>query len=37
VSDGSIAAAEVATVGDGSVHQGFNLTHRSGSFGMNQL
>jgi hypothetical protein len=37
VSDGSIAAAEVATVGDGSVHQGFNLTHLVGLLGMNQL
>jgi hypothetical protein len=37
VSDGSIAAAEVATVGDGSVHQGFDLTHLVGLLGMNQL
>ena len=35
VSDGSIAAAEVVTVGDSSVHLGFNLTHRSGLLGMN--
>ena len=35
VSDGSIATAEVATVGDGSVHQGFNLTHLVGLLGMN--
>ena len=37
VSDGSIAAAEVATVGDGIVHQGFDLTHLVGLLGMNQL
>ena len=37
VSDGSIAAAEVATVGDGSIHQGFDLTHLVGLLGMNQL
>jgi hypothetical protein len=37
VSDGSIAAAEVATVSDGSVHQGFDLTHLVGLLGMNQL
>lgn len=37
VSDGSVAAAEVATVGDGIVHQGFNLTHLVGLLGMNQL
>jgi hypothetical protein len=36
VSDSSIAAGEVATVGDGSVHQGFNLTHLVELFGTNQ-
>ena len=37
VSNGSIATAEVATIGDGSIHQGFNLTHLVGLLGMNQL
>jgi hypothetical protein len=37
-SDGSISRCEKsATVGDGSVHQGFNLAHLVGLRGMNQL